>query len=152
MINWINNKYGTNIDSADLDEIKSFTLLWNIFEGTIFQNNFSINRLDTEIQNRNLDFQRFQDVFNFFQRRYVVQGQFTDRFQYLNLRANDRLNLVQQVLLGVNQNDNDKLLVIGIIIYRFRNNLFHGLKDFRYLTEQVENFQNANRYLQILLE
>lgn len=152
MINWINNKYGTNLDSADLEEIKNFTLLWNIFEGTIFQNSFSINRLDTEIQNRNLDFHRFQDIFTYFQRRYVVQGQFTDRFQYLNLRANDRLNLVQQVLLGVNQNENDKLLVIGIIIYRFRNNLFHGLKDFRNLTEQVENFQNANRYLQIILE
>ena len=90
-----------------------------IFEGTIFQNSFSINRLDTEIQNRNLDFHRFQDIFTYFQRRYVVQGQFTDRFQYLNLRANDRLNLVQQVLLGVNQNENDKLLVIGIIIYDF---------------------------------
>lgn len=32
MIEWINNKFGTNFTENDLASIKDFALAWNIFE------------------------------------------------------------------------------------------------------------------------
>lgn len=152
MIDWINTKYGTNLTDNDLTEIKNFTLLWNIFDNTIFNTAFSIGRLDQEITNRNLQFDPFNDVFTYFQNRYTENGQTNFRFNHLNFRLNDREALVRDVLTNVNNNDHDRVLAIGIIVYRFRNNLFHGHKDFMEIGQQTENFRNANLYLRIFLD
>lgn len=127
MIQWINNKYGTSLTEEDLREIKNFTLLWNIYENTIFENNFTIDRLVQEINNRNLQINQFNDVLIYFQHRYIENGATNERFNFLNFRPNDRENLVRGVLTNQNNDDHDKILAIGIIVYRFRNNLFHGL-------------------------
>jgi hypothetical protein len=39
------------------------------------------------------------------------------------------------------------ILAISIIIYRYRNNLFHGIKDIPKIDAQIENFKNANSFL-----
>lgn len=152
MINWINNKYGLNLTDEDLSELKNFTLLWNIYENTVFNNSFSIALLQQEILNRNLQIDDFNGVFTYFQDRYIVNGNTNERFDHLNFRPNDRMNLVSDCLLNVNGNSPDKILSMGIIVYRFRNNLFHGLKDFMFIAEQQDNFRHANSYLQTFLD
>ena len=152
MIEWINNKFGTDYSVEELDEIKNFTLLWNIFENTIFNNRFSINLLEQEIINRNPNFEYFSDCFNYYQDRYLVEGSIGNRFQFLNFRRNDREQFVRDVLLGNVTADNAKILTIGIIVYRLRNNLFHGLKDYRHFNGQVGNFSQANIFIQEFLE
>lgn len=152
MIDWINNKYGTNLTDNDLAEIKNFTLLWNIFDNTIFNTAFSIGLLDQEITNRNLQFAPFTNVLIYFQNRYTENGQTNFRFNHLNFRQNDREALVRAVLTNANNNDHDKILAIGIIVYRFRNNLFHGHKNFMEIGQQTENFLNANLFLRIFLD
>lgn len=152
MINWINNKFGLNLTDEDLSELKNFTLLWNIYENTIFNRSFSIARLQQEILNRDLQIGNFNEVFNYFQNRYTENGITNDRFNHLNFRPNDQMALVRDCLLNINMVPQDKILSIGIIVYRFRNNLFHGLKDFMVIAEQHDNFRNANSYLKTFLD
>lgn len=151
MITWLNNKFGTSYTEGDLEEIKNFTLLWNIYENLIFNNSFSIRQLNNEINNRNLNFQPFVEIFAYFQSRYSENGVINNRFQYLHFRNGDRETFVRNVLLNQIQDNNSKILAIGIIVYRFRNNLFHGLKEINRLHDQVENFTYANRYLRLLI-
>jgi hypothetical protein len=151
MIRWINNRFGTDYSEADLNEIKNFTLLWNIYENIIFNTHFTVNQLENEINSRNLDFQQFQSCFNYYQNRYVENNMINQRFSYLNFRQNDREQLVRDVLLGAINTDNDRIFSIGIIVYRLRNNLFHGVKDYRNLNGQADNFIYANIFIQQFL-
>lgn len=152
MINWINYKYGTTLSEADLIEIKDFSLLWNIYENTIFESDFSVAKLDQEIIIRQLQINQFNDTLDYFKNRYTLNGITNCRFTYLSFRPPDRESLVREVLTNVNNNDHDKILSIGIIVYRYRNNLFHGIKDFRTLDQQADNFRNANNYLRTFLD
>ncbi|OYY86196.1 MAG: hypothetical protein B7Y46_06395 [Acidovorax sp. 28-64-14] len=45
----------------------------------------------------------------------------------------------------------DEMLALMIIVYRLRNNLFHGLKSFEMLNEQVKNLDNASRCIAAVL-
>jgi hypothetical protein len=147
MIRWLNTKFGTNYTEEDLAEIKNFTLLWSIYENLFFNNNFSIRQLENEIIRRNIRFRDYEEIFEYFRNRYIENGNIGPRFQFLNLRHNDREDFVRLVLLGQIQDDNSKILAIGIIVFRFRNNLFHGLKDVSLLNGQISNFSFANMYL-----
>lgn len=152
MREWINNRYGTNYNEEDLKSIKDFSLIWNVFEDNICGNNFSIQNFNQGLANRNIDFNLFQKHLEYFKNRYVNHGVFTHRFQFLYFRINDRQQLVEEVLLGTNNNSNDKILAITIIIYRFRNNLFHGLKEIQHIDQQNENFEMANSFLTTLID
>lgn len=147
MINWINDNFRTNYTETDLNEIKNFTLLWNIYENIFFDKSFSIEKLDRVINRSNFEFTQFQECYNYFQNRYIVNNSINERFKNLNFRRNDRMSFVQDIMLGELSNDNDKILATGIIVFRLRNNLFHGEKDYRNLNGQLTNFTNANLYL-----
>lgn len=49
MIEWINNKFGTNFTENDLKNIKDFSLLWNIFENLVCERNCTINRIEENL-------------------------------------------------------------------------------------------------------
>lgn len=152
MRQWLNNKYGTNFSEDDLKNIKDFSLIWNVFEDHVCGNNFSIQKLQQDIANRNIDINLFASHLAYFKNRYTENGTFTNRFQYLYFRTNDRQQLVESVLLGTETNPNNIILAIAIIIYRFRNNLFHGLKEMQYIDQQNQNFEIANSFLTILID
>ncbi|MFA9372387.1 MAG: hypothetical protein ACERIH_11820 [Labilibaculum antarcticum] len=152
MRQWINNRFGTNFSDNDLTNIKDFSLIWNVFEDNVCENNFSIQNLQTNIANRNIDVNLFTTHLNYFRNRYAENGALNNRFQFLNFRRNDRQQLVEDVLLGIDTNPNNIILAIAIIVYRFRNNLFHGLKEMRHIDQQNENFETANSFLTTLID
>ena len=43
MTNWINQRFGINLNDNELISIKDFSLIWNIFEGNVFANKFTIS-------------------------------------------------------------------------------------------------------------
>lgn len=90
-------------------------------------------------------------ICNIVKQRFVTNGNLNPRFPYLHFRQNDRRSLVEDVLLGINTNNNDIILALIIIVYRYRNNLFHGLKNMQEIDQQKENFDNANNVLKIFL-
>ena len=65
----------------------------------------------------------------YFRDRYVVDGAFTYHFEHLHLRQNDAPNLVQKVLEGEDAEPEQVAAAMLIIVYQFRNNLFHGSLD-----------------------
>jgi hypothetical protein len=152
MRNWLNNRFGINLNEEDLTNVKDFTLIWNVFESSIFRSSFSIAKTEQKLKQQQFDINDFQQFLDYFKNRYVTNSTINGRFQNLNFRRNDRETLVTEVLLGNNENANDVLLAMIIIVYRFRNNLFHGEKDIQVIDQQKTNFKNANELLQLLLE
>ena len=69
----------------------------------------------------------------------------------LNLRDEDK-PLVEAVLNGNEISPEKVLLAILMIVYRYRNNLFHGEKSIRDLPNQIDNFRNANQLLMVFME
>ncbi|MGI6855160.1 hypothetical protein [Mesorhizobium sp. 1B3] len=72
--------------------------------------------------------------------------------EILKLRPADHLDLVRSVLDGSNNDPHDRLLTVLMIVWRFRNNFFHGEKWAYRLQGQLQNFTHANAILMRLLE
>ena len=97
------------------------------------------------------DLAEYENSLNYFKNRYISEGVTNERFNHLNFRNNDRRELVVDVLLGNNIDNSDTILVLAIIVYRYRNNLFHGLKQMEFIDQQKENFDNANTIFTAIL-
>jgi hypothetical protein len=151
MREWINNRFGTNFSENDLSSVKDFSLLWNVFENIVCDNNCSVNRLSERLNPIVFDLAKFENNLNYFKNRYISDGETNERFNHLNFRNNDRRELVADVLLGNNNDNSESILALAIIVYRFRNNLFHGLKQMEFIDQQKGNFDNANMVLTAIL-
>lgn len=125
-------------------------ILWNLFEAKWFKCNFGRNKRN--IQNIHLTSDIFNQTLQYLQRRYITNGSTNERFMRLRLRNNDDTTSIQRVLLGLTNNSCDIIKAIIMIIYRYRNNLFHGEKAIASLPMQKDNFINANKFLIACLE
>jgi hypothetical protein len=151
MVEWINERYGTNYTEEQLVNVKDFSLLWNIFENVVCNSNCNVDLLDEKLNPIEFDIEIFRYNLEYFKNRYILDGDTNDRFEHLHLRNGDRREFVVSVLLGNDDTPNDIVLALAIIVYRYRNNLFHGLKDFMRINLQEENFINANNVLKSIL-
>jgi hypothetical protein len=151
MIEWINERFGTDFTEEQLINVKDFSLLWNIFENLVCGNNCNVNRLDERLNPVEFQIVDFQENFEYFKDRYTENGTTNARFEHLNFRNGDRKEFVANVLLGNENETSAKVLALTIIVYRFRNNLFHGLKNFMQIDQQEENFRNANQVIKSIL-
>lgn len=151
MREWINNRFGTNFSESDLSSIKNFSLIWNVFENIVCNNNCSVPRLIERLDLINFEPVEFEKSLNYFNSRYIDNGVTNERFEQLNFRNNDRRELVENVLLGNNVEISNIVIALTIIVYRYRNNLFHGLKQMKFIDQQQENFENANLILMAIL-
>jgi hypothetical protein len=71
MREWINNLFGTNFSENDLSSIKDFSLIWNVFENFVCENNCSVNRLSERLNPINFDLAEFENSLNYFKNRYT---------------------------------------------------------------------------------
>jgi hypothetical protein len=88
----------------------------------------------------------------YFRQRYFANGTFTHHFDHLHLRPNDQIPLVRSVIDGSNDDSCCRIATVLIVILRYRNNLFHGIKWQYELAGQLDNFTNANNALMTALE
>lgn len=153
---WINNNFHSTSKDNDFNAIKDFLLLWSLFEDKVFHNNFIIDRAASLINEKNendLNVPEFNKVYIYFKQRYCINNVILfEIFENLHFRGNDRKAFVKQTLLAPNPSIQDKVLTSMIIIYRFRNNLFHGLKDMTNIKSQKNNFIHANKFLMKFME
>jgi len=112
---------------------------------------FTINTAEASLAQRQFQQADFQVSYNYFRNRYVGDAEALERFDHLNFRPNDRKAFVSQILHDPNSSVADIVLAITIIVYRLRNNMFHGEKDMRFIDGQVGNFEQANAFLKALL-
>jgi len=74
-----------------------------------------------------LDANQYDGELAYFRQRYFG-GEFTYHLAHLHLRPADQPNFVRSVLDKSNNDPRDRLLTVMMIVWRFRNNLFHSEK------------------------
>ncbi|EIY25965.1 hypothetical protein HMPREF1062_04307 [Bacteroides cellulosilyticus CL02T12C19] len=155
---WINRKFSANLTAEAYNILADFLLLWNLFEDRLFENNFTIEKAEHYVNDY---IGRFNPdvcnrVFKYFKKRYtdIELGtvSYPLLFEKLNFRANDRKGFVQNMLATESPSLGNKILASIIIIFRYRNNLFHGLKDVTQINDQQSNFVTANKMLRMFIE
>ena len=128
VINWINeiiiNTGNSKIEANVINEIRDFTLLWNLFESLCCEKFANMNKINSLIDDK-IDLfeeEKYENIFYYFYDRYKNDS---NKFRKLNLRNGEK-ELVKKVLNDEYNDKNNKLKFIMAIIYRYRNNLFHG--------------------------
>jgi hypothetical protein len=136
--------------------LAEFALLWSLFEARIMDTNASAPRIYKKINDwadsDQLQATAYADELAYFRGRYFDGSGFTQYFDGLNLRRDNKPSLVADVLSGANDQDRDCVGVIHTIVLRIRNNLFHGMKWQYHLQGQLKNFRTANSVLIKTLE
>ncbi|CAM2187909.1 Apea-like HEPN domain-containing protein [Paraburkholderia sacchari] len=145
-----------DLPDPDRRAIFEFAFLWTLFEAQVMDNFARADRIRERIDawaaDGTLEAGLYDAELAYFRNRYYADGALTYHFPYLNLRPSDHPDLVQAVLKGANDDPRDKVLCLLLIIWRLRNNLFHGAKWAYLLRDQRENFTQANRVLMRMLE
>ncbi len=140
----------------DRAAILDFTFLWSLFEAQLMGNFARADRIRAKVDEWRdadmLDADQYDGELAYFRQRYFANGEFTHHFGHLHLRPADQPDIVRSVLDGRNNAPRDRLLTVLIIVWRFRNNLFHGEKWAYQLRGQLSNFTHANAVLMQLLE
>ncbi len=158
-LEWLEAKASgfSRLAKEEVAEIMHFSLLWSLFENKALKKNGSANHILSVVhkwdaQNK-LEFSRFEEALNYFKWRYSQDDeQSTNQFKALFSGRNDNRELVKAVLSGEKDDPADKVSALLIIVYRLRNNLFHGTKWDYELKNQKENFKYANLALMRALE
>ena len=146
----INSLLGIDISVEIGPELLEFLILWNLFEKRLFNNRFSITeaiRKDVKVSSASLD-----ATLAYFKKRYIENGQTNSKFDALSFRRNDKKSNVVNILCGVSDVILNKSTAVQIIIYRLRNNLFHGLKEVETLPSNKATFLIVNEFLLSCLE
>lgn len=144
-----------DLSPAEHEALQNFTLLWTLFEAQVLESSASVRKIAEKVTNLDpqiIEGHWFQEHLAYFSNRYMEDGKTNYRFDLLYLRNNDDPELVQSVLTGEDFGRKDQLIVCLTIIYRFRNNFFHGLKWAYGLREQYDNFTHSANLLSKCLE
>lgn len=136
--------------------IMHFSFLWSFFEATALNTRASSRRIRKLVcgwaAQSQLDPVKFSKSLAYFKNRYFNGGEPTPHFQGLKLRPFDYPDRVEAVLSGGNTDDADCVAELLIVVYRLRNNLFHGVKWDYGIRDQLDNFTHANDAIIAALE
>lgn len=153
----INNAPGfQNLSTEERDAITDFSLLWSLFESRILNTRASVQSICNTVNDWHasgtIEPALFDEAVKYFRERYHPGNSFTHYFDGLRLRNNDRPVMVRAVLSGTDDDTCHRAATALIVIYRYRNNLFHGVKWHYELAGQLSNFNAANMLLMKVLE
>lgn len=136
--------------------IQDFSLLWSLFEHEVLGDSASAASIVDAIAaikgRRPLNLDPFQQPILHFRQRYYDGRQFTPAFGNLHLRPNDRRPLVETFVAARTNDEAEILAGLLIIVFRLRNNLFHGVKWAYGIRNQLGNFTHANTALMRAME
>ncbi|WP_035851558.1 hypothetical protein [Deefgea rivuli] len=144
-----------HLSHEERDAIMHFSLLWSLFECKklgMGANTQKIKALAEKWVDMGQNPEAFVQSLAYFQNRYLQNNNFTDNLGHLHPRQNADLELVKAVLCAKNGAPADIIAALFIIIYRLRNNLFHGAKWAYHFRDQLDNFNHANIALMAALE
>lgn len=158
VLQWLKAKApGFNkLSEAEQNAIANFSLLWSLFENRILNTEGNASNICAAVEAwhnaKALDAAAFAPELAYLRDRYFANGHFTSHFDGLNLRKPDREALVRAVIDGSDKDPRNVMAAILIIVFRFRNNLFHGDKWRYNLEGQLGNFTTANDVLTKVLD
>lgn len=153
---WITNHLHVDLNKASLKPVLAFLLYWNTFEARLFERNFCTQSLKDDDVILLVDNKIVSDSFAYAKKRYVsTKGnlkQTFDKLGFRNLSKNnnketDDEKFVKEVLLDECPSCKKQLIAIIIIVYRLRNNMFHGEKSISEASRQTTLLKWACRIL-----
>jgi hypothetical protein len=144
-----------DLTHEERNAIVDFSLLWSLFEARILNNHGSAKAIRDTVhrwhETGTLEASAYDKQLAYFRQRYF-EGSFTYHFEHLHLRSGDQKALVQSVIDGSNNDAVAVAATVLIIVFRYRNNLFHGIKWSYELAGQLDNFTHANNALMTALD
>lgn len=157
VIAWLEeHAYGYKcLSDNERQAITGFSLLWGLFEARVLGKEAqvqgeSVNARKIVEKCNALSVQEdcFSDSLAHFRERYTKDGATNPQFEHLHFRPNDRRELVEKVLLNhESTTPAKKLAACLIIVHRYRNNYFHGIKWATEFRGQQKNFEESNKLL-----
>jgi len=154
---WVreNLREALSLKPETLQAVAGFALLWNLFEGRVCENQACVKTFKRITQNlaSSPKLEKLVDKsVSFYRSRYVTGQKMNARFNRLNFRPKDRREHVESVLKGEVDKCRDKMFALLIIVYRIRNNIFHGLKSASIWDDQAKNISEASRVLSLIIK
>ena len=155
VIEWLNAF--TPAGSLDAqDSVLHFPRMWNLFEAVACNKHASNTSIEAVVNALHSDDLLSREDFSYyaeyFRNRYLQDGHENERFDQLKFYKNEDKQFVASALMDETKPTNDLVSALLMIVYRYRNNLFHGEKWLYNLHNQSENFQVANQLLARVLE
>jgi len=158
--NWMNSFFDQAVEanSSTLIEIQKFTVLWVIFEKYVCNENANYRQIEVQLEkinSANIKVELYGEELNYFKGRYTDPQGHTKLFDNIFTTRNiDQINQARclKVLKSEVTDPLEILISLSFLIYRYRNNLFHGVKDVMRLDDQHDNFINANSFLAKLIQ
>jgi hypothetical protein len=136
-----------SLSARERDAISSFAILWTLFEAQLLNQSASpgkiIDKCRGSFNENGIDIDFLEPILDYFKGRYTCENGLGEKFEHLHFRRNDNRQLVESVLLGQDIEPSNKLACCLIIILRFRNNYFHGIKWAYQFRDQQDNFETS---------
>ncbi|HDS1738370.1 hypothetical protein NPS49_05335 [Pseudomonas putida] len=146
----------SKLPDQDRRAIFDFSFLWSLFEAQVMDNFAQARTISDRVHGWGSENRIYPDVYGealaYFRSRYSLNGETTHHFDHLNLRGSDHPELIRRVIIGQSDDPLDSMLCTLIIVWRLRNNLFHGTKWSYQIRGQLDNFTHANLVLMKVLE
>lgn len=146
---WLANHFGTtqkNIDNVLRDEkATTFLLIWPIMEQELFDGFMKNDHIESKAAELEKYYERLDldTIIEAFWRRY----QDKDNFRHLLHKDKNGsvTSMIKQILSTPlsNLNNKEKLELLLFIIYRYRNNIFHGNKGVLSWTKYSEQINSC---------
>ena len=165
-ISWVAEATSEKIDADKSQHGISFLLFWSLLEGKFMKNkekeSLSPKSL-TELSGKVVSFvpeEVVDKAHKLFSDIYFPNLQEDQRFKKLRLEVSVRKFLnnqsdelfVRSSLTSMQGSKTDKLLSILLIICRYRNNLFHGIKSPTVLDKFNREFSAINEFLKAIIQ
>ncbi|WP_406645697.1 hypothetical protein QEZ52_17165 [Aliisedimentitalea scapharcae] len=153
--NWLGDRqYGyRDLNPQIKATLMYFSIVWSIFEFQALDNNASPESITSFVNEKvpaDYDFTAFEEAFAYYTQRYVEEGKIKgERFNALvggsqKMQPNkETVAGIRSALLGSISTPQGKLIGLLLVVYRLRNNAFHGVKWKRGVDDQHDNFEQA---------
>lgn len=143
------NIHNCSLQQDTVLSIGKFAILWNIFEREKCNNYCTVSKIEKLIFNTSDKWHQLAEVLKRRQEQFdLTEEQYITRKLRRQGLNSERIEKINKFLQSNGQED----IVGGLFaIYRIRNNMFHGEKDYQMLDGQKELFDAVNNVLESVL-
>lgn len=158
LLNFCRDIGGHNISDSTYYECANFLFFTSWFEEVLFNDDNKQNpNNDIKIADdlsQKIDLSVFDFFGDYFSARYIKNDITTNHlFNNLKLSTKNAVKVSKSLIdyMVSKQRDKNLLWSYIMIVYRFRNNMFHGSKGLINLNNYVDQFSIINKFMKLLL-
>jgi hypothetical protein len=144
------------LSEDEREAIDDFSRLWSFYEGKMLEADAKLDAfIETAQKLRDcgaLTLGPLAQPIAYFRDRYFRDGRHTWHFHDLKFRNEAQKQRAARFVDGTAADDVEVLVGLLLVVFRLRNNLFHGAKWADGIHGQLPNFENANCVLAQVLE